>query len=316
MSTKIFKIMIVSFLLIFVANIDGQAVDRQMGDDSEKRQTDVISGQKTFGPNTAEQITAEPKTSEQNTSSQISYRKRPLDWAVNEALSLIGTPGIDPNGPDRTAPGWRNGNFRSAAAARLARNPDGSYGRQSSSVIDFDSQSIADRFLQMALSAGNSAVNSWAEGWLRGYGQARVSLNFDRYGEFQGYADLLLPIFDSERTSLFSQIGFRTMPNDRVIGNLGLGQRWFFGENIALGGNLFLDYDFTRSHLRGGVGVEFWADWLRLSSNYYAPLTNWKSSKDYDAALVQERPARGWDARVVGYLPFYRNLGLTGSFEK
>ncbi|MDR1487589.1 MAG: inverse autotransporter beta domain-containing protein, partial [Deltaproteobacteria bacterium] len=219
MSTKIFKIMIVSFLLLFAANIDGQAVDRQMGDDSEKHQTDVISGQ---------------KTSEQNTSSQISYQKRPLDWAVNEVLSLIGTPGIDPNGSDRTAPGWRNGNFSSAAAERLIRNPDGSYGRQTSSIIDFDRRTIADQFLQMALSAGNSAVNSWAEGWLRGYGQARVSLNFDRYGEFQGYADLLLPIFDSERTSLFSQIGFRSMPNDRVIGNFGLGQRWFFGENIAL----------------------------------------------------------------------------------
>jgi len=83
-----------------------------------------------------------------------------------------------------------------------------------------------------------------------------------------------------------------------------------------LGYNVFLDQDFSRNHTRGGAGVEAWYDWLRLSANYYTPLSGWKDSEDYDSRLVEERPAEGYDARLTGYLPFYRNLAVTGAFEK
>jgi hypothetical protein len=245
MSIKIYKILIVVLFTFFVIDINSQAVGQQRGSQSEKQQAE-----KTLGP----------IPSLHDKASEVSYQKYPLNWAVNEARSLIGLPTMETQTLDHYGHTERVGSDR------------------------------ADRFKPMALSAGNSATTSWVEGWLRGYGQARFSLNLDRYGHYQGYAELLVPLYDSEQSSFFSQIGFRTMPNDRVIGNLGLGQRWLLGENTALGGNLFLDYDFTRSNLRSGAGFEFWADWFRLASNYYFPLADWKGSKDYKSTLIQERP--------------------------
>jgi hypothetical protein len=77
---------------------------------------------------------------------------------------------------------------------------------------------------------------------------------------------------------------------DRWIGNFGLGQRWFpdateeDSGNWMIGYNVFFDNDFTRSHQRGGVGVEVQFDWLRLASNFYYPLSDWKGSYDFDSA--------------------------------
>lgn len=137
-------------------------------------------------------------------------------------------------------------------------------------------------------------------------GKARISVRVNDEGEVTGAGDFLYPIYDSERTAVFTQIGLRTMTGDRVIGNFGLGQRFFPAESFALGYNVFLDQDFSRNHTRGGVGVEGWYDWVRLSANYYTPLSGWRDSKDYDHRLVEERPAEGYDARLTGYLPFYQ----------
>jgi hypothetical protein len=110
---------------------------------------------------------------------------------------------------------------------------------------------------------------------------------------------------------------------DRWIGNFGLGQRWFPAAkdekdagDWMIGYNAFFDYDFTRDHQRGGVGVEVQYDWLHLASNYYFPLSDWKGSKDFESLFVEERPAEGWDARVKAYLPFYRNVAFTGAYTQ
>jgi hypothetical protein len=70
--------------------------------------------------------------------------------------------------------------------------------------------------------------------------------------------------------------------------------------------------------MRGSAGLEYWWDWIRLSANYYTPLSSWKPSKDLDGSgiMFQERPAQGWDARATGYLPFYRNLSLSAAIER
>jgi hypothetical protein len=82
------------------------------------------------------------------------------------------------------------------------------------------------------------------------------------------------------------------------------------------GYNAFFDNDFTRSHQRGGLGLELQYDWLRLASNYYFPLSGWKGSYDFDSRFIEERPAQGWDARLKAYLPFYRNVALTGAYTQ
>lgn len=81
-----------------------------------------------------------------------------------------------------------------------------------------------------------------------------------------------------------------------------------------MGGNIFYDYDFTRGHRRLGLGTEAWTDYLKLSGNYYHPLSDWKDSKDFDFYL--ERPARGWDVRAEAWLPSYPQLGGKVVFEQ
>jgi hypothetical protein len=159
-------------------------------------------------------------------------------------------------------------------------------------------------------------MTTWAEGWFGGFSKAKISVNPSLTGYMTGSLDFLSPLYDSERTTLFSQIGLRTMDGGaRVIGNMGLGQRWFW-EEWALGYNLFLDQDFTRGHMRIGAGLELWLDWLRFSTNYYRPISPWLPSKDFDGAYIQERPAEGYDARMTGFLPFYRNLSMSFAVER
>jgi hypothetical protein len=204
---------------------------------------------------------------------------------------------------------------------------------QTSSLRSFRDFDPARRVEDTARSWGQRAINSSAEAWLSNLtdnARARFALNFDRHGRVSGEADVLLPLYDTPRALFFTQLGARSMAvsggesdgRDRWIGNFGLGHRFFPNAteddsgNLMLGGNVFLDHDFTRTHNRGGVGVEVQYDWLRLSSNAYFPLSGWKGSYDFDRRLVEERPARGWDARVKAFLPFDRHFAFTGGYTE
>ena len=229
--------------------------------------------------------------------------------ASNRLLSLIGLPALFPTG---TGDASRD---PQSLSGRLERNPDGSHGTQSSTVLSVDPEAIPERIMRQAMSAGAGAITTWAEGWFGGFGNAKIKITPLYEGFVTGSIDFLSPIYDSERTTFFTQIGVRTMPGERIIGNMGLGQRWLW-EDWAFGYNAFLDQDFTRGHMRGGGGVELWYDWLRLAANYYKPLSRWMPSKDFDSRYIQERPAEGWDARMTGYLPFYRNLSFNAAVER
>lgn len=190
--------------------------------------------------------------------------------------------------------------------------------------------------MQRGLNHGMGFLNSMGEAALGGLtdnGRARLNFMTDWDGKLNGEGDVLLPWYDGKYTTVFSQFGARTMnaedSRDRWIGNLGLGQRWYPfatggdapGDNVdsgnwMLGYNAFYDHDFTRGHQRGGVGLEGQYDWLRISPNYYFPVSGWKDSEDFDGDFVKERAAEGWDVRVKGYLPFYRNVALTGAFTQ
>ena len=237
-----------------------------------------------------------------------------LDMALG-LVGLPGTGGASAEGLSAYEQAWqRQSGLKTTYGERYRRNPDGSYGTQGSS--QWNSGNIGEQLLEQALSAGSGYFSSWAEGFLGGYGKARISVRVNDDGDFTGSGDFLVPWYDSEFTTFFTQVGLRTMTGDRVIGNFGLGQRFFPSENFALGYNLFIDQDFSRNHTRGGIGVEAWYDWLRLAANYYNPISGWKGSRDYDHRLVEERPAEGFDLKLTGYLPFYRNLAVTGGVEK
>lgn len=202
----------------------------------------------------------------------------------------------------------------------------------SSDLSAFDPMNKA---IDWGLNYGTGLVNSMGEAALSDLmdgGRARLNFRFDRNGYFSGEGDTLLPFYDGKYTTIYTQLGARSMHDSsdtRWIGNFGLGQRWFplaQGNDLKsidynagvlmLGYNAFFDYDFTRNHQRGGLGAEAWYDWLRLSLNYYFPLSGWKDSKDFDRRFVKERPAKGWDARTKAYLPFYRQIALTGAYSQ
>ncbi len=238
--------------------------------------------------------------------------------ALNQTLGLLGLPGLSRT----TGEVNKFSDYKRAQTSYNSntdiynRNPYSSYGRQSSNLVQFNSTNLSERLLQQAVSAGSWAVTSWTEGYLSGYGKVRLNLNLNLEGHVIGSGDFLLPLYDTKDMTMFSQFGLRSMGADRVIGNFGLGRRFFLNENLAFGYNGFMDYDLKRSHSRGGIGIEGWYDWLQATANYYRPLSGWKNSEDYDSTIVEERTSEGWDARLIGYLPFYRNLAVKTAFEQ
>lgn len=143
------------------------------------------------------------------------------------------------------------------------------------------------------------------------YGTAQLSLQVDMDGNFVGSGgQLLTPWQDNYQYLTFSQLGV-TQTDDGLVGNAGLGQRWVAG-NWLLGYNALVDRQFDSGLQRASLGTEAWSDFLRLSANYYAPLGGWRNS----SSSQQNRMARGYDITTQGYLPFYRQLGVSVTWEQ
>lgn len=158
-----------------------------------------------------------------------------------------------------------------------------------------------------------SSAQSYIEGALSPYGKVRSNLSIGQDGSLDGSSiDNFVPLYDSQKSVYFSQLSAQRK-EERTIGNIGFGVRHNL-DKWLLGGNIFYDYDFTRGHRRLGLGTEAWTDYLKLSGNYYHPLSDWKDSKDFDFYL--ERPARGWDVRAEAWLPSYPQLGGKVVFEQ
>ncbi|EJG7168103.1 inverse autotransporter adhesin YeeJ, partial [Escherichia coli] len=87
----------------------------------------------------------------------------------------------------------------------------------------------------------------------------------------------------------------------------GLGWRHFTPTWMS-GINFFFDHDLSRYHSRAGIGAEYWRDYLKLSSNGYLRLTNWRSAPELDNDY-EARPANGWDVRAESWLPAWPHLG-------
>ena len=149
------------------------------------------------------------------------------------------------------------------------------------------------------------------ESLLSPYGTANLALQVDMQGNLNGSsAQLLTPWQDQYQYLTFSQIGV-TESDNSTVGNAGLGQRWFAGKWL-LGYNGFIDRQFDSGLQRAGIGTEAWGDFLHLSANYYHPLSRWRDSSNSS----QARLARGYDITTQGYLPSYRQLGMSLTYEQ
>ncbi|ROR15413.1 YchO/YchP family invasin [Erwinia sp. JUb26] len=143
------------------------------------------------------------------------------------------------------------------------------------------------------------------------YGRASISLAVDDEGSFNGTsAQLITPWQDNYQYLTFSQLGLEQTEYG-AVGNAGLGQRWIAG-SWRLGYNAFVDDLLTENQQRGSLGTEAWGEYLRFSANYYHPLSGWRNRGNSS----QMRMARGYDITTRGYLPFYRQLGVSLSYEQ
>lgn len=157
---------------------------------------------------------------------------------------------------------------------------------------------------------GNRLVDE-GQSLLSPYGNAQIDFNVDMEGNFAGSgASLLTPWADNYRYLTFSQVGFH-QTDDGLVGNAGLGQRWVAGKWL-LGYNGFVDRMFSSGLQRASLGTEAWGDYLRFSANYYTPLSGWQDRNPFQ----QQRMARGYDFTTQGYLPHYRQLGASVSWQQ
>jgi hypothetical protein len=163
-----------------------------------------------------------------------------------------------------------------------------------------------DALRATASGAVNAALTQEVESWLnRTGGKARVTADVGIGGNDSRDVglDYLWPIKIWQDDILFTQISAHRW-NERNIVNVGLGWRHSFNEHLMAGGNIFFDQDITRHHNRMGLGGELWSDAIRVSANYYAPLSGWRHSDDdiFNDDPVRyelyERAARGWDLNL------------------
>ncbi|WP_155490984.1 YrIlm family inverse autotransporter adhesin [Yersinia pseudotuberculosis] len=166
---------------------------------------------------------------------------------------------------------------------------------------------------RMVRSAASNEFNNSAQQWLSQFGTARVQLNINDDFHLDGSAaDVLIPLYDNEKSIIFTQLGARNKDSRNTV-NMGAGVRTFQG-NWMYGANTFFDNDLTGKNRRIGVGAEAWTDYLKLSANNYFGITDWHQSRDF--IDYNERPANGYDLRAEAYLPSYPQLGGKAMYEK
>ncbi len=143
--------------------------------------------------------------------------------------------------------------------------------------------------------------------WLSRFGTARITLGVDEdFSLKNSQFDFLHPRYETPDNLFFSQHTLHRTDERTQINN-GLGWRHFTPTWMS-GINFFFDHDLSRYHSRAGIGAEYWRDYLKLSSNGYLRLTNWRSAPELDNDY-EARPANGWDVRAEGWLPTWPHLG-------
>ena len=154
--------------------------------------------------------------------------------------------------------------------------------------------------------ASSQASGAMTDGLSR-FGTARITLGVDEdFSLKNSQFDFLHPWYETPDNLFFSQYTLHRTDERTQINN-GLGWRHFTPTWMS-GINFFFDHDLSRYHSRAGIGAEYWRDYLKLSSNGYLRLTNWRSAPELDNDY-EARPANGWDVRAEGWLPAWPYLG-------
>ncbi|MGS3852003.1 Ig-like domain-containing protein [Escherichia coli] len=168
---------------------------------------------------------------------------------------------------------------------------------------DMNSEQAANMARGWASSQASGAMTDW----LSRFGTARITLGVDEdFSLKNSQFDFLHPWYETPDNLFFSQHTLHRTDERTQINN-GLGWRHFTPTWMS-GINFFFDHDLSRYHSRAGIGAEYWRDYLKLSSNGYLRLTNWRCAPELDNDY-EARPANGWDVRAEGWLPAWPHLG-------
>lgn len=195
-----------------------------------------------------------------------------------------------------TPPGNSSGNLEQQIA---------STSQQIGSLLaeDMNSEQAANMARGWASSQASGAMTDW----LSRFGTARITLGVDEdFSLKNSQFGFLHPWYETPDNLFFSQHTLHRTDERTQINN-GLGWRHFTPTWMS-GINFFFDHDLSRYHSRAGIGAEYWRDYLKLSSNGYLRLTNWRSAPELDNDY-EARPANGWDVRAEGWLPAWPHLG-------
>ena len=165
----------------------------------------------------------------------------------------------------------------------------------------------SEQATNMARGWASSQASGAMTDWLSRFGTARITLGVDEdFSLKNSQFDFLHPWYETPDNLFFSQHTLHRTDERTQINN-GLGWRHFTPTWMS-GINFFFDHDLSRYHSRAGIGAEYWRDYLKLSSNGYLRLTNWRSAPELDNDY-EARPANGWDVRAEGWLPAWPHLG-------
>lgn len=168
---------------------------------------------------------------------------------------------------------------------------------------DMNSEQAANMARGWASSQASGAMTDW----FSRFGTARITLGVDEdFSLKNSQFDFLHPWYETPDNLFFSQHTLHRTDERTQINN-GLGWRHFTPTWMS-GINFFFDHDLSRYHSRAGIGAEYWRDYLKLSSNGYLRLTNWRSAPELDNDY-EARPANGWDVRAESWLPAWPHLG-------
>lgn len=163
---------------------------------------------------------------------------------------------------------------------------------------DMNSEQAANMARGWASSQASGAMTDW----LSRFGTARITLGVDEdFSLKNSQFDFLHPWYETPDNLFFSQHTLHRTDERTQINN-GLGWRHFTPTWMS-GINFFFDHDLSRYHSRAGIGAEYWRDYLKLSSNGYLRLTNWRSAPELDNDYEARPVMAGMYAQKAGYPP-------------
>ncbi|EJG5926876.1 inverse autotransporter beta domain-containing protein, partial [Salmonella enterica] len=203
----------------------------------------------------------------------------------------------------------KSGPRRVSAVSELTGNMN----KMMSTGPDLATPGASDSANNMTRTMISGAATTEIQQWFSQWGTTRVQINLNKkFSLDESSFDTLLPIYDTENNTFYSQLGIRNKDGRNTF-NFGIGTRAIKNDWV-LGVNSFYDFDSTGDNHRVGFGLEGWANYLQLSANSYFRLNSWQQSRDFPD--YNERPANGFDIRTNAWLPSFPQLGAKLGYEQ